>query len=147
MVTHPGTNLELADHNIPFVIHFKTGLALRQVATELLAALNLHLQLALQSHVLLADLPLFLRKLCHLLLVYNTKQTNKPVGVQPSTAAGNVTLLASATGREPRSNRSISPACLAHSSKPAAWLLQRSMVGQTDTVPLHRCCRIPREQH
>jgi len=46
----------------------------------------------------------------------------------------------------PCSNRSISPACEAHSSKPAARCCSGRQMGQTngwaDSVPLHRPCRL-----
>ena len=53
----------------PLVIHFKTRFTLGQMSTQLLPSFNFHLQLALQSHVFLANLTLLFRKLHHFLFV------------------------------------------------------------------------------
>ena len=55
-----------------------------------------------------------------------------PVCVPLPTSADNVTLLAAATERRPCSNRSISPARRAHSSKPAARCCSGRYTGQTN---------------
>ena len=83
---------------------------------------------------------------------------SRQVCVQLPASADNVTLPAFAAERRaavfmdrkaaapaadaPCSNRSISPACRAHSSKPAAAAAQDVTDGQRDTVSLHRPCRI-----
>ena len=59
--------------NPPLVVHLETGLALRQVAAQSLAPLYLHLQLPLQTQVLLPDVFLILRVVGHLLCICNVK--------------------------------------------------------------------------
>ena len=57
---------------------------------------------------------------------------HEQVCVQLPTPADNVTLLAFAAERRPRSNRSISPARRAHGSKPAAAVCDGRLIRQTD---------------
>ena len=69
------------DRNLPFFVHLDARLALRQTSTQLLTTLNLHLQLALQSDVLLPYLSLFLRVTLHRLFVYNESNRNKQIHI------------------------------------------------------------------
>jgi len=63
----------------PFVVHFETGFALRQMTTKLFAAVDFHLQFALESDILLTNLTLLLRILRHLLFVWQTQTTTTSI--------------------------------------------------------------------